>query len=98
MFADTGLPVLFRAFLGVKGDVTRAKFFVAGGASVLNGTDPFKIGERNIKAMEDWFRANGMRPSIHDVGGTYNRTISIEVKTGAISMKTPTGIQQFSLA
>ncbi|HLP07548.1 MAG TPA: chemotaxis protein CheD [Opitutaceae bacterium] len=98
MFADTGLPMLFRAFQGVKGDMKRAKYFVAGGASVLNGTDPFKIGERNIQALETWFRANGLRPSIHDVGGTHNRTISIEVKNGAIAMKTPTGTQQLSLA
>jgi chemotaxis protein CheD len=98
MFADTGLPGLFRAFTGVKGDVRRAKFFVAGGASVLNGSDPFKIGERNIQALEDYFRANGLRPTIHDVGGTYNRTISIVVSSGAITMKTPTGTTQHSLA
>jgi len=98
MFADTGLPGMFRAFLGVKGDVRRAKFFVAGGASVLNGTDPFKIGERNIQALEAYFKANGLRPDLHDVAGTHNRTISIEVSTGAISMKTPHGTQQFSLA
>jgi chemotaxis protein CheD len=98
MFADTGLPGLVRGFQGVKGDIKRAKFFVAGGASVLNGTDPFKIGERNIKVLEDWFRANGLRPTFHDVGGTYNRTISIEIKNGQISMKTPNGTQQYSLA
>ncbi|MBK8477536.1 MAG: chemotaxis protein CheD [Opitutaceae bacterium] len=98
MFSDTGLLGLFRSFQGVKGDIKRAKFFVAGGASVLNGTDPFKIGERNIQALEAWFRTNGLRPSLHDVGGTHNRTISIEVKSGAISMKTPNGTQQFSLA
>ena len=60
--------------------------------------DPFKIGERNIQALETWFRNNGLRPSIHDVGGTHNRTISIEVKTGGVSMKMPSGTQQFSLA
>ena len=97
MFADTGLPGLFRAFQGVKGDMRRAKYFVAGGASVLNGTDPFKIGERNIKALEEWFRVNNLRPNLHDVGGTHNRTISIEVSTGAISMKTPTGTSKFDL-
>ena len=97
MFADTGLPMLMRAFLGVKGDMRRAKYFIAGGASVLNGTDPFKIGERNIQTLETWFRANGLRPDAHDVGGTFNRTISIEIATGKVSMKTPTGTTQLSL-
>src|SRR4051794_40318201 len=35
MFADTGLPLLFRALDGLKGDRSRLRLFVAGGASVL---------------------------------------------------------------
>src|SRR4051812_4147671 len=47
MFADTGLPLLFRSLVGVKADRGRLRIFLAGGASVLTGNDSFKIGERN---------------------------------------------------
>src|SRR5882757_10055279 len=35
MFADTGLPLLFRALDGLKADRARLQLFVTGGASVL---------------------------------------------------------------
>lgn len=97
MFADTGLPLLFKSFAGVKGDLRRSKYFIAGGASVLNGSDPFKIGERNINALEAWFKNNSLRSDAHDVGGTFNRTISIELSTGKVTMKTPNGTTEFRL-
>src|SRR5579883_2378084 len=41
MFADTGLPLLFKNLLGVRANATNLRIFLAGGASVLNGADPF---------------------------------------------------------
>src|SRR5262245_15145878 len=52
MFADTGLPLFFRALAGMKVERNRLRVFLTGGASVLNGTDPFKIGARNITAVK----------------------------------------------
>src|SRR5215218_9550293 len=50
MFADTGLPLFFNALAGLKVDRDRWRILVVGGASILTGTDAFKIGERNLEA------------------------------------------------
>lgn len=98
MFADTGLPLLMRALAGLKGEPGRLKLYVAGGANVLSGADSFKIGDRNLAVVKKFLQANGLRVSGHDVGGTINRTVHLEVGTGTMSLKTPAKSDQHSLA
>lgn len=97
MFADTGLPLLFKALTGVRAERSRVRIFVAGGASVLNGADPFKIGERNSAAVDRFLRANGFSIAGRDIGGTVNRTVHLEVGTGKVNMKMPDRTENFSL-
>ena len=98
MFADTGLPMFFRALAGLKGERARLRIFVTGGACVLTTADSFKIGERNTKATLDFLAANGMRPRQIVTGGTTNRTVHLEVGTGNMILKTPEGNNTLSLA
>ncbi len=98
MFADTGLPHFFRSLAGLKADRSRLRIYVAGGASVIGGTDTFKIGERNQRATLDFLAKHGFGISQSQIGGTINRTIHLEVSSGALTLKTPTDSGQFSLA
>lgn len=98
MFADTGLPLLFRALIGVRADRSRLRLFVAGGASVLTGNDNFKIGERNIRATQVWLQQQGFSVRGSAVGGTISRTVHLDISTGSISLKTPMANEKFSLA
>jgi len=98
MFADTGLPLLFKALLGVRADRTRTRLFIAGGASVLNGADPFKIGERNSLAVDKFLRTNGYNIVGKDLGGSVNRTVHLEISTGKVNLKMPDRVENFSLA
>jgi chemotaxis protein CheD len=99
MFADTGLPLLFRALFGLRADRSRLRLFVAGGANMLgSGTDSFRIGERNAKATSDFLRNNGFRVAHSDVGGYVNRTLHLEISTGAVKLKTPEVNETYSLA
>lgn len=98
MFADTGLPMLFKSMAGVRGEPARIRIFLAGGASVLNGADPFKIGERNSRAVEKYLRANGYKVAGQDLGGTVNRTVHLEIGTGLVTLKLPDRNEQFSIA
>lgn len=98
MFANTGLPLFFRALNGLKADRSRLRIFVTGGACVLASHDNFKIGERNTKATLDFLSANGMRPRQVVTGGTTNRTVHLEIATGAMTLKTPEGNNACSLA
>jgi chemotaxis protein CheD len=98
MFSDTGLPLLFRAMLGVRSERTRVRLFLAGGASVLNGADPFKIGERNSVAVLKYLKANGYAVAGRDLGGSVNRTVHLEIGTGQVTLKLPDRSEKFSLA
>jgi chemotaxis protein CheD len=99
MFADTGLPLLFRALAGLRAERARLRLFVAGGANVLSGgADNFRIGERNIKATATYLNQNGYTVTRTDVGGVVNRTIHLDIATGAIKLKTPSMNGEYSLA
>ena len=89
MFADTGLPMFFKALLGLRAERTRIKLCIAGGASVLSGQDPFKIGERNTRATMDFITKNVLNLSHSDTGGTISRTVHLELSTGTVNLLTP---------
>lgn len=93
MFADTGLPLTLRSFQGMHGDLTRARIFLAGGASMLSTTDIFKIGERNLRATTDLLAHYGLRAHHAAVGGTINRTVHLNIGTGLVTLKTPDAME-----
>jgi chemotaxis protein CheD len=97
MFADSGLPMLFKSMVGIRADKTRMKVFLAGGASVLNGADPFKIGERNGAAVQTFLRTNGYAVAGQDLGGSVNRTVHLEISTGKVTLKLPDRTETFNL-
>jgi chemotaxis protein CheD len=97
MFADTGLANFFRALAGLKAERSRLRLFVAGGASVISGNDPFKIGERNRMVTLEFLSRHGFVVAHAEVGGTINRTLHLEMNTGSVTLKTPTQTGQFPL-
>jgi chemotaxis protein CheD len=97
MFADTGLVNFFRALTGLKAERSRLRLFVAGGASVISGNDPFRIGERNRTVTLEFLTKNGYSIRHSEVGGTINRTLHLEMSTGVVTLKTPTETGQLSL-
>jgi len=93
MFTDTGFPLFLRELAGLRGDPRRLKLFVAGGASVLQGIDPFRIGERNLQTVQDFVRRNGLAVCGSAVGGFVNRTVHLEVSSGQVTLKLPDGVE-----
>ena len=98
MFADTGLPLLFRAMAGLKAERQRVRLFVAGGAGMLAGSDPFKIGERNSAKTLDFLTKNSLAIRHREIGGSINRTVHLEVGSGNVGLKTPVANDTYSLA
>lgn len=98
MFADTGLPSLFRSLIGLKADPGRLRLLLAGGASVLGGNDAFKIGERNIRATQDYLARKGFSVRHTLVGGTVNRTVHLNLSDGGVTVKMPDVTETRSLA
>jgi chemotaxis protein CheD len=98
MFADTGFPVLMAKLAGLRADARRLKLFLAGGAAVLQGNDPFKIGSRNIEAVKQNVQQRGLYVVASDLGGAVNRTVHLDIATGEVTIKMPNGAQSLSLA
>jgi chemotaxis protein CheD len=89
MFADTGLTLFFRSLAGLKAERSRIRLMVAGGASVIAGHDPFKIGERNSLRAAEFLKGNGLAVTFADTGGAINRTVHLDINTGTVTLKRP---------
>jgi chemotaxis protein CheD len=98
MFADTGLPLFFRSLTGLKADPRRLRLLLAGGASVVSGQDPFRIGERNNTVTLEFLRKYSLTVRNSDLGGSINRTLHLEMSTGTVTVKRPQDTVQCSLA
>jgi chemotaxis protein CheD len=88
MFADTGIPMLFKTTYQMGAVKSRMKIYVAGGAEILDQKGFFNIGKRNYMALKKMFFKNDVIIHKQDVGGNVNRTIRLEIGTGDIYVKT----------
>lgn len=91
MFADTGIPSLFKACYSLGADKRRMIVKVAGGASILDDSNFFRIGQKNIMAMRKIFWKNNVMITAEDTGANHNRTVRLEVSTGKTLVRTSGG-------
>ena len=87
MFADTGLPLLFRECYRLGAQKSRLRVKVAGGSQVLGNREFFQIGRRNYAALRKIFLKNNVLINNEDVGGTKARTLFLEIATGNVWIK-----------
>ena len=87
MFADTGLPCLFRECYRLGAQKSRLMVKVAGGSQVLGSQEHFQIGRRNYAALRKIFLKNNVLIDKEDVGGTKARTLYLEIATGDVWIK-----------
>jgi len=87
MFADTGLPLLFRECYRLGAQKSRLRVKVAGGSQVLGNREFFQIGRRNYAALRKIFLKNNVLIDNEDVGGTKARTLFLEIATGNVWIK-----------
>jgi chemotaxis protein CheD len=91
MFADSGIPRLFKSAYSLGAVKQRMTVYVAGGAEILDQRGFFNIGKRNYMALKKMFFKNNMMINKQDVGGNTNRTVRLEIGTGDIYVKTSGG-------
>ncbi len=87
MFADTGIPALFKAAYQLGAKKQRMKVVAAGGSQVLDQNGFFNIGKRNHTAMRKIFFRNNVLLDHENIGGVVNRTVRICMDTGEINIK-----------
>jgi chemotaxis protein CheD len=87
MFADSGIPLLFKMSyqLGATKKSTIVK--VAGGSKIMDENGVFNIGKRNYLAMRKIFWRNNVMVTAEEIGGNVNRTVRLEIATGRVIVK-----------
>ena len=91
MFADTGIPLLFKSCYKLGAEKKRMLIKAAGGASILDDTNFFRIGQKNIMAMRKIFWKNNVMINKEDIGLNYNRTVRLEISTGKVLVRSSGG-------
>lgn len=89
MFVDTGVPRLFIECYKAGAQKSRMVVKVAGGASVHGDEkdDKFQIGKRNFIILRKILWQNGVLIKAYDVGGTASRTMSLEIGSGEVIVR-----------
>ena len=89
MFVDTSVPKLFLACYQAGAKKERLVVKVAGGACTGRGDreDHFQIGHRNMLILRKVLWKSGVLLSAAEVGGTIARTMSLEVGSGNVTLR-----------
>jgi chemotaxis protein CheD len=65
---------------------------IVGGANILDNSNYFRIGQKNITALRKIFWRNNVLIDGEDIGGDNNRTIQMDISTGKVVVKNSSGI------
>jgi len=87
MFADTAIPRMFKEIYTHGAVKSRMQVYVVGGSQVMDRSEIFNIGKRNYMILRKMFWKNKVMVTKEDVGGSVNRTISLDVGTGKVHLK-----------
>ncbi len=82
MFADTGIPLLFKRTYQYGAQKGRMLVWAAGGAQPLQESGIFDIGKRNQLALRKILWRAGVMLSSEEVGGSHPRTMRLGMETG----------------
>ncbi|MCI8599437.1 MAG: chemotaxis protein CheD [Lachnospiraceae bacterium] len=90
-YADTGIKETLRKLYAYGADKRRLTAKIAGGAKMFEmkgGGSMGNIGERNAQTVKRVLSQEGIRIVREDTGANYARTMSIDLQTGMVLIKT----------
>ncbi|MBI4773484.1 MAG: chemotaxis protein CheD [Deltaproteobacteria bacterium] len=87
MFADSGIPLLFKKAYELGAKKSRMVVKVAGGGQILDESGYFNIGKRNYAALRKLFWRNNVMIAAEDIGGNVNRTMYLRLSDGKSWLK-----------
>jgi chemotaxis protein CheD len=86
-FAETGVPLLLNIMnREFNCDQTELNLQIYGGATSSQCQDIFNISGRNIETIRSVLRRMGLQIQKSDLGGAESRTLTMETKTGLVSV------------
>jgi chemotaxis protein CheD len=89
MFADTGIPRLFREAYRMGADKRRLRVHVAGGAQVADEGGVFNIGLKNRLALKKILWTAAVIVHGAEIGGTSPRTMRLDLASGRVFLRSP---------
>ncbi len=92
MFADTGIPLLFKSCYRMGAEKKHMIVKIAGGASILDDAQFFRIGQKNITAVRKMFWKNNVMISAEDIGKNFNRTVELHMSDGKVVVRNASGL------
>ncbi|MFH1076864.1 MAG: chemotaxis protein CheD [Pseudomonadota bacterium] len=87
MFCDTGVPILFKSCFQIGAQKSRVIVKAAGGSQLMDPKGFFDIGKRNYASLRKILWRNNVLLEKEDIGGSVNRTMRLNIKTGEVSLK-----------
>jgi len=87
MFADTGIPFLFKSCYELGADKRRMVVKIAGGANIIGEASFFRIGQKNLTVLRKILWRNGILVSGQDTGGTMNSTLRFHSQDGRVLVR-----------
>ncbi|MCH8344359.1 MAG: chemotaxis protein CheD [Planctomycetes bacterium] len=87
MFADTGIPRLFKSAYELGAKKQRLIVCAAGGAEVLDDDGHFKVGSRNRTMIRKIFWKNNILLAADETGGSISRTLWLKMADGSVIVR-----------
>jgi chemotaxis protein CheD len=89
MYADSGIPLLFRQAYEHGAQKARLRVCAAGGAQIIDDSGVFNIGQHNCVALRRILWRAGVMLTREDTGGSDARTMRLEVASGRVFLRSP---------
>lgn len=90
-FADTGIPDMLNELISMGAVKSRLVAKIAGGSQMFafaNASDIMRVGLRNAAASKEILQKLSIPIIGEDTGGSYGRTVQIDLSTGVYKVKT----------
>lgn len=90
-FADTGIPDMLDELVRMGAAKSRLVAKLAGGSQMFafaNASDIMRVGLRNASASKEILKKLSIPIVGEDTGGSYGRTVQIDLSTGVYKVKT----------
>jgi chemotaxis protein CheD len=87
-FADTAVPALLEAVVGLGARRTRVAAVLVGGASMFSfGGTGLEVGQRNDAAVREELARLRIPIVASDTGGSQGRTVRVDVERGSVTSR-----------
>ena len=96
LYVDSGMKLLLNDFYRNGSSKNNLIIRVAGGSSskVNDEEDFFKIGHRNFVSLRKYLWNEGLMLKAYDIGGYGSRTVTLEVESGKMLIKSKGSLKQ----